>query len=143
MPRQSTWTVGAVFIPTSNLPKEILDITRNLAVVGFQGKMTAVHKPYYGIRQVALEGLGSLRNEGRVILPPNGQKARPVLPEITLEFRIEAHIVLIIENEVILHLGTLRQLDIGIIQHISIRADASFRHAEAVLPFDGFQRNGS
>ena len=110
-----------------NLPQEILDITRNLTVMGFECEVSAVHELHHGVRQVTLEGFGSGRNEGRVVLPPHGQKARLMLSEVPLEFRIETHIALVIENEIALHLSAFRQLDVRVVQRVSVRTDAPFR----------------
>ena len=63
-----------------NLPEEILDITCNFAMMGFQCKMAAVNVFHNRIRQVSLEGFGSRWNEGRIVLPPHGEKARLMLP---------------------------------------------------------------
>lgn len=65
-----------------------------------------------------------------------------MLPEVLLKLRIESHIALVIEDEVVLHLCPLRQLDISIIQCVSIRPNASFRSTKAVLPLDSLQRKG-
>lgn len=56
--------------------------------MGFQCEVTAVHELYLGIWQVTLEGFGSGRDEGWVVLSPHGQKARLMLAELLLEFRI-------------------------------------------------------
>ena len=63
-PQLPCWFAGACSISINgNLPEEILDITSNFAMMGFQCEVTAVYELHHGIRQVALKGFGSGRDE--------------------------------------------------------------------------------
>ena len=63
-----------------------------------------------------------------------------MLSEIGLEFRVQAHVGLVVKDEVVLNLGPLRQLHIGIIQRVSIRSHRTFRRSKGILADDGLQR---
>ena len=56
------------------LPKEILDITCDFAVVEFQGKVATVYKLQDGVGKVTFECLDSGGNEGRIILATDRQE---------------------------------------------------------------------
>ena len=66
------------------LLQEFPNVSGNFAVMAFQSKVAAVHKLHYCVRQVTFEGLGSGRNEGRVILAPDGKESGLMFTEILL-----------------------------------------------------------
>ena len=61
-------------------------------MMAFEGKMTTGDKVNIGIGHIALEGIGSGRDEQRVILTPYGQQWWLVITQILLELRIEGHV---------------------------------------------------
>ena len=92
--------------------KEVNDQFGNLRVVALQSKMAAGHEMYLSIGQVALEGIGSGRDERRIVLSPYSKQGRLMITEILLELWIECNIRAIVQNEVVLHLGTAWLADI-------------------------------
>jgi hypothetical protein len=60
--------------------KEINDQFGNLRVVALQSKMAAEHEMYLSIGQVALEGIGSGRDERRIVLSPYSKQGRLIIP---------------------------------------------------------------
>ncbi len=60
--------------------KEINDQFGNLRVVALQSKMAAGHEMYLSIGQVALEGIGSGRDERRIVLSPYSKQRRLIIP---------------------------------------------------------------
>ena len=61
-------------------------------MMAFEGKMTTGDKVNIGIGHIALEGIGSGRDERRVVLTPNGLQWWLVITQILLELRIEGHV---------------------------------------------------
>ncbi len=54
--------------------KEINHQFGNLRVMAFKCEMSAGYEMDFGIRQVALEGFGTFRDERRVVLSPDSQQ---------------------------------------------------------------------
>ena len=61
-------------------------------MMAFEGEMSAGYEMDFGIGHIALEGIGSGRDERRVILTPYGQQWWLVITQILLELRIEGHV---------------------------------------------------
>ena len=57
----------------------------NLRVVTFESKVSAGNEMDFGIGQVALEGIGSGRDERRIVLSSNCQQGRLIGAEVLLE----------------------------------------------------------
>src|SRR5947207_168980 len=69
--------------------KEVTDGGRDLRGVGLQREMPGVEEADDGVRDVALERLGTRRQEEGVVPSPDRQERRLVSPEILLEGRVE------------------------------------------------------
>jgi len=96
--------------------KEINHQFGNLRVMALQSKMAAGHEMYLCIGQVALEGIGSGRDERRIVLSPYSKQGRLMSTEILLELWIECNIRAIVQNEVVLHLCPSRLADVIVIE---------------------------
>lgn len=59
--------------------------------------------------------------------------------EIGLEFGIQPHNGLVVEDEIVLDLRTAGQLHISIVQRVPVRSHRPIGCAESVLSLDGFQ----
>src|SRR6516162_2272071 len=85
--------------------KKIADGCPNFRRVGLQREMPRIKETHDRVRDVALESLGPLRQEERIILAPHRQKARLVGAEIFLEGGVERDVALIVPKQVQLQLG--------------------------------------
>ena len=85
--------------------KKIADGRTNFRIVRLQREMPSVKEANYRVRNVALESLGPLWQEERIILAPHRQKARLVGAEIFLKGGVERDIALIVPKQVELQLG--------------------------------------
>ena len=99
----------------------------------FKGKVTAGNEMDFSVGQDALECLGSGGNERGIVLFPYCQQRWLIVAQVFLELRIKSHIRAVVKNQVVLHLGTTRQVHIIVIETIGIRTYAAFRCAEGVL----------
>src|SRR5207302_4841072 len=72
--------------------EEIQNRLGNLLLMRFQGEVAGVVKMHFGIRDVALEGIGAGGQKERIVLAPHRQQRWRVLAEIFLELGIECHI---------------------------------------------------
>ena len=84
--------------------------------MAFKGEVATGNKVYLGIWKIALECLGTGRDERRVVLTPDSQQWGLIGAEILLKLRIEGNVGAIVENEVILHLGAAWLANIIVIE---------------------------
>src|SRR6516164_7501553 len=85
--------------------------------------MTGVEEAYDRVRDVALERLGALRQEKRVVLAPHRQEGRLVGAEIVLEHRVEREVALVVPEQVELQLGCAGPSEVEVIKGVSVRRD--------------------
>ena len=85
-------------------------------MVAFKCEVSAGYEMDFGIGQVALEGVGSGRDERRVVLSPDSQQWGLISTEVLLKLWVEGNVRAIVENEVILHLGAAWLADIVVIE---------------------------
>ena len=71
-------------------------------MMAFEGELAAGNKVYLGIWKIALECLGTGRDERRVVLTPDSEQRGLVSTEIILKFWVKGNVGAIVENEVIL-----------------------------------------
>ena len=114
----------------------------NLRMMAFEGKVSAGDEMDFGIGQVALEGFGSSGDERRIVLAPDSQQRRLVVAKVLLELRIKSQVRAVVEDEVVLHLGTSGQIDVVEIEAVAVGADAAFRCAKSILSDDGLKGKG-
>src|SRR5262249_36643144 len=84
--------------------EEVADDPGDLRSLAFQREVTGVEQVDFGVRVVALEGLGAGRQEKRIVLPPYRQKRGPPSAYVLLEFGIERDIALVIAKQIELDL---------------------------------------
>ena len=72
-------------LSSSHPVQELFHQLGNLRMMALQGEMTTGNEVYLSIGQVALEGIGSGRDERRIVLTPDGQQRRLMSTEILLE----------------------------------------------------------
>ena len=96
--------------------KEVVHQLGNLRMMALQGEMTAGNKVYLGIWKIALECLGTGRDERRVVLSPDSQQWGLIGTEGFLKLRVEGNVRAIVENEVVLHLCPSWLADIIVIE---------------------------
>src|ERR1700758_2656444 len=95
--------------------KKFADCRRDLRCMGFQRKMAGVEEADYGVRDVALERLGTRRQEERIVLAPHREERRLVVAEALLEGRIERDVALVVAEQIELQLGHARSGEIEIV----------------------------
>src|SRR5579859_6120739 len=76
--------------------KEIADNRCDLGTPAFEGEMTGVQEVHFRVRVVPPEGLGARWQKERIVLPPHGQRRRPLSADVVLEFGIERDIALVV-----------------------------------------------
>src|SRR5579862_4137814 len=84
--------------------QEAANFGRNLRGVGFQREMSGIEEAHARLRQVALERLGTRRQEERIVLAPHREEGRLVRAEIALEGRVERDVALVVAEQVELRL---------------------------------------
>ena len=105
MSRNGERSSGDVALPgRKDPPEKIADVLRDLIMMGLEGEMPCVEQVDLGIGQILLVGERSSWNEGRVMPAPDGEERGLVLPEVSLELRVQRNIRTIVQNEVELHL---------------------------------------
>ena len=88
--------------------------------MAFKGEMSTGYEMNLGIRQIALEGFGTSRDERWIVLTPYSKQMRLMGTEILLELWIECNIRAVVQNQVVLHLGTVWLADIIVIERIAV-----------------------
>src|SRR5262245_66681838 len=83
--------------------QEIADYRSDLVTVRLEGEVAGVEEAHVSVGNVALERLGALRQEKRIVLAPSGEKRRLVLAKMGLEFGIERDVALVVAEEIELH----------------------------------------
>ena len=61
-------------------------------MMAFKGEVTAGYEMDFSIGNVALEGLGSSRDERRIVLTPYGQQRRLIVAQVLLELWVEGYV---------------------------------------------------
>src|SRR5262249_13482363 len=100
-----------------------------------QREMPGVEKMDDSLRDVAPKRIGPLRQEERIVLPPQSEEGRLVRAEILLEGRVERDVALVVAEEVELQLGRARPAQVEVIERESVRRDQrGVQNAMRVLP---------
>lgn len=107
-------------------------------MVTFKGEVATVYIFHHGLRKVSLKSFGSCGDKARIVLAPDGEKRWPVLAQVGLHGGIKFYIVLIVKDEVVLLIFASGKLHIGIVQGITVGADAAFGCSTYVLSLNGF-----
>ncbi len=79
-------------------------------------EMPGVEEAHDRVRNVALERLGPLRQEERVVLAPHRQEGRLVGAEVLLEGRIERDVALVVPEQIELQLGRTGPTQVEVIE---------------------------
>lgn len=111
-------------------------------MVALKGEVPAVYKFHYRLRKVPPESLRASRNKARIILSPNRKQRWLMLAQVSLHFGIEFHIILIVKDEVVLLIHASLPLYAGIVDGITVGADAEFGRAIHILSLYGFESIG-
>lgn len=74
--------------------------------MAFEGKMATGDVVYLGFGKITTEGLRTSWDKGRVVLTPYGEQRWLVLAKVGLKVGVEGYVGAVVEDEVILHLGT-------------------------------------
>jgi hypothetical protein len=80
--------------------QEITDQWNHFVRLVFQCEMARVEQVKFDIRKIAFIRICAICREDDVILPPDDQHRRPMLPEIRLNGRIKRKIGSIVEKEI-------------------------------------------
>src|SRR5215469_10388336 len=92
----------------------------NFGAVRLQRKVPGVQEADIGIRDVAFVRFGSSRQEERVVLAPDRQQQRLMLPEVRLERGVESDITGVVEEQIELHLVRSQARQIVIVQRAAV-----------------------
>src|SRR5262245_36471125 len=103
--------------------EEGADLRRDLRGVGLQREMAGVNEADDRVRDVTLERLGSSRQEERIIPAPHREQARPVVPEVLLEDRVERDVALVVTEQVELQLGHAGASQVEVVERVSVWRD--------------------
>ena len=83
--------------------EEVADQRGDLVRMRFQREVARVEQMHFGVGDVAAVGFGAGRQEGCVVLAPDGQQRRLVGAEIRLECRIQGDVAAVVEDQVELY----------------------------------------
>src|SRR5579875_2887353 len=86
-----------------------------------QQKVTGIDKVYLRIGVVAAKGLGSLRQEERIVVAPYGQRRRKVFAEVLVKPWVGSHIRFVVTKQVELNLIIARTVEKMLIERIALR----------------------
>ena len=105
-------------VPPEKAPDERSDLRR----MGLEREMAGIAEVDLPVGKIALVGLRTGRNEGRIMPAPHGEKRRLVLAEIRLELRVAGDIAGVIPDQVKLDLFRTGPRHQGNVEHVSVRA---------------------
>ena len=80
--------------------KKFADGPGDLLAMGFEREVAGIEEAYFRSGNVALEGLGTGRQEEGIVLAPGRQERRLVLAEVGLKLRIHGDIALVVAEEI-------------------------------------------
>src|SRR6476660_4715544 len=87
--------------------------------------MAGVEKMHFGVRIVALERLGAMREKERIVLDPHREQRRVALGKISLELGIKGDVAGIVEEEIELDLIVARAGKQRAVERVGFRRDLS------------------
>src|SRR5690349_20807370 len=90
------------------LGQKVSDRRRDLACVGLECEVAGVEQPHLSVAVVALERLGTRREEERIVLAPHREQRRSVRTVVFVELRVPRDIAALIEEQVELDLVIAR-----------------------------------
>src|SRR5262245_16753081 len=91
--------------PFLELPEEAVDSTRDLVAVRLEREMACIEQMRLDIWQIAAIRRRTFRREDEVVVAPDDQRGRLILPEELLELRVQRHIRPVVVEEVHLDLS--------------------------------------
>src|SRR5580698_3074063 len=112
-----------------------MDTTRDLAIVGLQGKMPRIEHVGLKILQIAAVGRSTRSREDKVILAPDNQRGWLELAEEFLKGRIERHIGAVVIKQIELNLVVAGAIQAKLVQRPSRGVQkTSVLHTIFILP---------
>src|SRR5215469_18817686 len=108
-------------LQTERPAEEVANGGCELRAVRLQREVTRVEEADIGTGDVAFVRFGSRRQEERVVLAPDRQQRRLMLPEVRLERGVESDITGVVEEQIELHLVRSRARQIVIVQRAAVR----------------------
>ena len=122
------------------LREEVAHGCTDLVGVGLQGEVATIDETYLSVRDVPFEGLGARGDEERIVLAPDRQHRRPLVPQIGLYVAVKGNVGLVVAEQVQLDLVVARTRQVKIVEVAAIGRDQRrVGHAVGVLEQRGLR----